>query len=359
MRQDFQLFQREHSGNWKSTMIFGRGDVDVPGSMPATFSNIATQLKATTARAKPEDQVLIYILGYGLSRRPNEQRTHDLLIEGGKRLDLDLLEEAVSPMIARQVRVAVIDLSCFSGTTQLIAVDLPGTCVISSSTAHYEAVAISRGNPSNFMDKFSQQHLDPAAGSLSLEEEFLLTRSDRFNLAHISSLDTPGLEWVAYWQRQTDPASIRRPERLQTVGWKCDDCEKTALIEEVEVAFDGVTRIADSALATKLMSYRDRIHIGIRAYYSTYKELENYVQGINHILTQRPESPPRFGERPVEDLMNRYNELVWTLKDNRDSIMDAYNLFYFTYHLGKPEYRKGDLIRKRKDDFCSAFKIIG
>ncbi len=203
MKRDFQLFQQGLSQRWKSTMLFGRGEADIPGSLPATLENISTQLRAIAAHAKSGDQVLIYIMGHGFSRRPQEQRTHDLFIENNKRLDLDFLEEVFEPMLKRtggKVRLAVIDLSCFSGTTQLLAIDLPDTCVVSSITSKYEATTISRGIQSTFMDKFSQVEF---TSPLSLEEHFMLNKADHFNFAQISSLDSIAVDWMAYWQMHT------------------------------------------------------------------------------------------------------------------------------------------------------------
>ncbi len=121
------------------------------------------------------DQFMIYIDSHGAAKVGN-QNTHYIAtsgagasnlknLEGSKLVDLEQLEVLKKLAKEKGVKMAIVDMSCFSGNTLALADD--NTCVISSTgTNHY--------GYSSFSDNFSEA----MKKGKSLEEVFLEVRAN-------------------------------------------------------------------------------------------------------------------------------------------------------------------------------------
>jgi hypothetical protein len=110
-----------------------------------------------------DDQVMIVVDSHGLPRGRREN-THRVSAEPGE-VTLDTLRSLKTALESAGVKLAIIDLSCFSGNTQAFKSDK--TCVISASSPDQPAY-------NSFTFKFA----DSLKSAKNLEEAFLLARKN-------------------------------------------------------------------------------------------------------------------------------------------------------------------------------------
>jgi len=160
---------------WKSTVLFDGGHKEGQQKVGAAFGikALATfnkdsyssmlngiQADVDSGKLKKGDQVFLWINTHGLEKF-GSQRSHDISCHKNEigTCDLDLIDEVILKMESKGIRVAVMDLSCYSGST--LNLGSTKTCVLTSTSDQYPA----------YTNPFEQLTLSrPGA---SLEEIFL------------------------------------------------------------------------------------------------------------------------------------------------------------------------------------------
>jgi hypothetical protein len=360
-------FRKSLSTNWQSSAYFDDGQV--PNSKPGTLKNLNEAFSDLINKSINGDQVLLYVAGAGYEGTTSEV-THSISL-GGQKVSLDFLIDLIERLRVKGVKVGFIDSTCFPGASQYIneaiakrseeAVKngrpaIPGACIISLSGVHYFSFASDLIQSRSFMNNFD----NVGKGPINLEEHFLSSRNDELNFPHISSLLTPAIDWFDYWQLTTDPQSVWRAERTKSdepLIKTCPYCYSSDPGKYMKEQFDKLVPLVSTAEALQLAPYRRIVKSKIDEYYSTFIKIENYVEGINHILTNHPEAPPRFGNTPIGDLITEYNSLMLKLDKNRAELLAAYNKFYYVFHVGKENYATGDFIKKRENSYCQEIQL--
>lgn len=174
-----------------------------PESRPATNANLLEGVRETLAAAAPGQQGLIVFHSHGIEREAaSGQRSHSITSEdrdppgedgspGGARpgFDLDEIEPLLKDARSRGVRVALVDLSCYSGATR--ALQGP-SCTVTLASRRYVSLCSGRPEERRFSSAFFAL---PAPGTVrDLETHFMEARRKdlaSINLPEISSRPDP------------------------------------------------------------------------------------------------------------------------------------------------------------------------
>lgn len=198
---------------WTVTAAVGPTDRLLPGSLRATRANILKRIRGELRSARNGDEVLLTFHSHGLEREAHwGQRSHSLVSEdrdpsgAEPGFNIDVLEPDLIAARGRGVRVAVVDLSCYSGATQ----NLRGPeCVVTLAAPHYVSVCSGRPEERTFSSRFIRL---PAPGTpVSLESRFLDARGsdqDSINLPQISSRTTPAARAWDSLLSEVDPLDL-------------------------------------------------------------------------------------------------------------------------------------------------------
>lgn len=161
-------------------------------------------VRETLASVRPGGQALIVIHTHGREREIAwGQRSHSVSSEdvdsaGGEvGFDLDTIEPLLVEAKARGVRVALVDLSCYSGATQALK---GASCTVTLAASRYVSLCSGREEERLFNSRFLK--LPEAGVARSLETQFREARKldvDSINLPQISSISTPiGVAWESF-----------------------------------------------------------------------------------------------------------------------------------------------------------------
>lgn len=139
-----------------------------------------TKIKLSSGTLNKDDQLIIIIDTHGAQRE--SELTHQIslsgktnslnynTLEGSLRTDLDELQEIVKLSESRGVKLAIVDLSCHSGSTlNLVTKNNKNTCIISSSGPEHFGYTGGGSFTNNFINNLSKDNI-------SLEEAFLEAR---------------------------------------------------------------------------------------------------------------------------------------------------------------------------------------
>jgi hypothetical protein len=132
--KDFNRFKNTlEIRGWEVRILFGGGIHTMPNSKGASNENIDQEIKKLSKEAKEGDSVILFVHSHGKKRKlslrsfdkqeqfeyeKNEQLTHSIITASPDGYDLDKFQIISDQLTERGVYVALIDLSCYSGSTQ-------------------------------------------------------------------------------------------------------------------------------------------------------------------------------------------------------------------------------------------------
>ena len=93
-------------------------------------------LKLNSGRLKKGDQLLLTIDTHGREKIEDENNHHIALLHG-EEISLDLLKPVIALATKKEVKLAIVDLSCFSGIT--LDIGNEKICIITSTGANHSA----------------------------------------------------------------------------------------------------------------------------------------------------------------------------------------------------------------------------
>jgi hypothetical protein len=206
---------------WKVNVVAGSKDGELPGARRASNDNLADGVRRTLEGVSSGGQALLLFHSHGRLREVTwGQRSHSIVSEDhaptGTDLgfDLDSIEPEILRARSRGVRVALVDLSCYSGSVQVLR---GPACTISLAAAEYVSLCSGRAEERNFTSKFLELPSEP----VSLEAHFLEARRqdiESINLPQISSRETPALAGWETYLKYADPLDTYEELKNLQVG---------------------------------------------------------------------------------------------------------------------------------------------
>jgi hypothetical protein len=338
---------------WQTQTLCGDGRA-LPNSKAANLTNL-NQMLAAAQNAKAGDEVILFYQGHGAPITYN-QDTHNVGLENDEQYNMDLLKNSIKPLLAKGVKVALVDLSCYSGRTQDLADQLPGLCVVSAAPNNYLVNNSTRLDNETF---FSKQFVNiDTAGLLSIEEHYLKTRiQDTHNLPQISSLPTPTLDFFDYWSKTFDPDSYLRLSRLRHPYSDCPVCNTKDWATPMKKAYGEAMAVFEKANNQDFSALNFQISTATDIFFQTYSKLENLVAGINALVVGPTEKPPRFGDASIDLLMDQYRVIAKQLYTDADQLRSLEHRYYQKFTTGTEVFDPLKPPQNRKNDACASFQL--
>ncbi|HPI41331.1 MAG TPA: hypothetical protein PLJ21_11045 [Pseudobdellovibrionaceae bacterium] len=176
------FYEAAKKKKWPTTVVFNGGLIETEKKFPdhqpftklnfeQTISALEEQIKSN--KIKEKEQILLSLASHGLESSPISE-VHNISTTDG-RVPISRLKALVSLAESKNIKLAILDLSCFGGKS--IALSSEKTCVISSTT------------PNNFGIKYDADNLfKNIKNSNNLEEAFLVNRAQS---------ETPGFPQIS------------------------------------------------------------------------------------------------------------------------------------------------------------------
>ena len=353
---------------WQCDVYFGNGQLLNGHAM--SKENLR-KMEADLANVS-SGKVLIWVEAHGANRKTSAIRkdvtgnsidapevSHSIVIEGGLEYSLDNLIEPIRKLTAKGVQVTLMDMSCFSGNSQALAV--PGACVVTSSLKNYFAF----GEIVDTWDLFEHSFLWAAANdpNLSIEEMFLRARFyDSRDFPQISSLATPNASFYEYFIKGTDASSGFRSARITRPSGACLQCAKAdyvPIFERKMEELNDIPEVAQHALSGDLKFIRAEEMKSIGDFMVTFKEISKVELQLNPIPGLPPDEIPKTGYESFTraELIAKHKQLEDTLYEKSLPIKKWESVFYQQYQTGERSYRKGQQVQHRKQNDCANFKL--
>ncbi len=254
---------------WDVRAVAGARDGLIGSSKKATGANILATVRDTLARAASGDQALIVIHSHGLEQEPAwGQRTHSIASEdidpSGAQpgFDLDTLEPELVRARDRGVRVALVDLSCYSGRTQVMA---GPACTLTLAAPAYVSFCSSREEERHFTASFFGALKGSRNTSIDLESHFLESRRrdrDSVNLPQLSSRSTPGATLWSELLAGLDPLDLTGDIAGARAAVQMPSFKPLRDLVRREVATMGLTaplRAKALEISSRMIARRERI----------------------------------------------------------------------------------------------------
>lgn len=278
--QDLQSLHMElKARGWSIRSAVGAKPGEIPGSVPATNDRISEGLKKTLESAKPGGQALIVFHSHGREREARwGQRSHSIVSEdrdpNGADIgfDLDSIEPELVKAQARGVKVALLDLTCYSGATLALR---GSSCTVTLASPGYVSLCSGRPEERTFNSYFLKLPDTPET-PVSLEKQFLWARmadGRSINLPQISSRKTPAVDEWDRFLVSVDPIDTFEDLRNMRAGAKEYDAQALA-----EALGDSPLKDEISGRLRQVLEIRRRIEAEIPKLAKLYDEAELKVE---------------------------------------------------------------------------------
>jgi hypothetical protein len=295
---------------WSVRAAVGSKDGLLPGARRATNKNITEGALAVIVAAKSGDEVMLLFHSHGHERDTDwGQTSHSITSEdedgSGNDLgfDLDTLEPALLKARESGVRTALVDLSCYSGTSQTLK---GPACTVTLAAPNYISLCSGRPEERHFTSAFID--LPAKTSAMDLESWFFRSRAadrDSINLPLISSRPSPALEgWEAFLE-SVDPLDVY--EDLQKIRTGAKPFDPARLLGPV------------STLGS--VELRARISARLKEVLSVRKELEDAMPALAHEYDDRNLAIETAGRQPfslapgfLAEILNRFHDPSFSLK---------------------------------------------
>lgn len=201
----------------------------------SNFKNAINDLGTSVSTLSKDDQVVIYISSHGDARNYDSQQSHSISCGPGEkapRCNLDDLSKTIDKLNAKGVKVAIIDMSCYSGSS-IESLKRKNVCVISATKKDSVGYA-----------QTSRDLLSEIKNGGSLEDIYLRARKKFPNQAQISSqagvTTKEYLDLLFYRTKNPQPISESATGFCSLKGdWRADLKEfKSRLLNEKNINVD-------------------------------------------------------------------------------------------------------------------------
>jgi hypothetical protein len=302
-------------------------------------------------------EVLIYIDGDGAARQKG-QKSHSLNVAGARPynlFDLDQLEPLIRTLTSRGVRVAIVDLTCFSGATQMAYRDIPGLCVVTSATSNYYSQTLAVRNLGYFDQALVKAFDEP--GISTMQDAFLYASFlDKNNFPQISSLVTPDLKFFEYFGNAFDPLGMFRSTSGPS-GNVCLSCAAYDYVSKLPAMYNQMTSFGADELDSEMLSLKDKLRNSLADYAPTFMAISKVVFQL------RPSAgvdiQTGFEEVPIYRLHDMYKNLSTELQGKATVVRAQQALMYHRYQTGHSNYENSNkpLRKRRINPACENFSL--
>ena len=222
--QDLRDFGRQlRSRGWEVRATVGEEKNLLPGSVPATNANLRAMNVGALEKARAGDQVLLVLHSHGREREGTwGQKSHSIVSEdvddsgNDPGFDLDVLEPALLAAHTRGAHVALVDLSCYSGSTQALR---GPDCTISLASPRYVSLCSGRAEERLFTSGFLK--LPPAGTPRDIEAQYLQARREDHESINVPRISTRATPLGEAWDEllfQADPLDVSEDLREYRAG---------------------------------------------------------------------------------------------------------------------------------------------
>lgn len=288
---DFKAYKENlEKRNWKVTVLFDNDTSKVPGSQTATNNNIDEGINRIIEKLKPDDQVLLNFHAHGRDSNMRFGGHHSIMSESPGGYSLSKLDSYADAIKAKGAKLAVVDLSCYSGHTQnLHGIDgkhAERGCVVSLASERYVSICSGDSASNSFTSAFINLPKPPA--KVNIEEHFLKSRekdSSSSNLPQISSIKLPASNFWDFFLSVGDPNSISREDGFavaNTEATACAFCEQAGKYSEEIVKLKKLAeQVGGSPLSKELLD-------SLQSYMGAYDQITSQTQKIQKKMSEIP-----------------------------------------------------------------------
>lgn len=309
-------------------------------SMKAALDDLLEKIENGTL--KKNDQLLLIIDTHG-AKKAEKEKTHKIAFASGEpeSISLDRLESVVSLAKEKGIKLAIIDLSCYSGNT--LNIENESACVISASGANHKAYSQSFDlGFFIFSLSFSTKFLGSMKEGKNLEEIYLLARQRGFHpdFPMISTPEGKNIQELLYnlitpylyynsVNSFFNPSFLELSQMYYSKNLKEMMCSLEIQNEQLNSILDQVEemeKIPDELLDISLL--RKELN-NYRSYQRTYEaslmRVEEAREEINNILTRDYSSQENYwkGIDGISLLNADYEEVYNNFQKFHDEAPDA------------------------------------
>lgn len=198
-------------------------------------------MMSDNAVIKKGEQLLVYINSHG-QEKSDGTKTHLIAIGEKDIIGLDRLAELQTVATKNGIKLAIIDLSCFSGNTQALADE--NTCIISGSGENHYSYA---------GDGFSGRFADKLMEAKNLESAFLKARNSNSaaDFPIISTSEGKLIKDKIYhlmtpYLRFNDRNDTLTKEVIHAASNAVYSCEKNNSFEKLNASLDEIEKMSTS-----------------------------------------------------------------------------------------------------------------
>ncbi|HND84264.1 MAG TPA: hypothetical protein PLU50_00585 [Pseudobdellovibrionaceae bacterium] len=304
---DFNTYKKNlEERNWKVSTLFDRDARKVPGSKSATNKNIDEGIKAIISKLKTGDQFLLTFHSHGMKSDAKIPSHHSIVSEDVDGYSLQKLDAYADEAKRKGATIAVVDLSCYSGNTQVLnnvpkGADERG-CVVSLASEKYISICSGSLNSNSFSESFFK--LPHPSVAVNLEDHFLKSREKDIsstNLPQISSIVLPEKNFWDFFLSEGDPSNSRRGKDFQVArpaGALCKFCE--GIKEHVPE----LSRLLKFAQELEGETFQSQLWSAILDYIGTDVDLTKMTNTIQEKLGSKPSWG--FKEKALAHLNREY-----------------------------------------------------
>jgi len=262
----------KNNKNWKIKSSFDGGHSKTKELLSTTFKdnvefnteNFKEEVKQIVEKVrnkeiKEGESLVIYIDTHG-SLKTNDTKSHFVATsskDGENIVNLDLLDEVVKVTGEAKVKLAIIDLSCYSGNSQAFKSNAPHVCVISAAGPTQTAL--------NNYDGFSYHFLSQLNSGQTLEDAFLAGRSKATDTAMpmISTENGLNIQDSLYYLLKpfTDFESKYSDSLSQSLkAFNINNqCQPGHYLEQLFSQLDQFSQISDMAIQSDIKLLKEKI----------------------------------------------------------------------------------------------------
>lgn len=303
------------SSNWKTTVSFNGGHKkteeiikkqwskaqNAGAFVEKSYDALLNEMikKIESGQIKAQDQLLVNIDTHGARARISEkEKTHSIALsgnsatnlsslEGASIASLDRLEKLIDVATKNGVKLAIVDMSCFSGNTLKLKNDK--VCLISASGPEHYGYAGSVGlGPFKISSAFSGKFYDMMKKGRNLEEIFLVARmrGDAPDFPMISTSEGAAVDELLYklmtpylrYNKSsiTDLDESYSPNYMRFERQVCALNQNFNLLQEILTQYNSIKNVLDLPAESEF----ERLKKALAEYRDYQKQYEEALRGL-------------------------------------------------------------------------------
>ncbi len=273
--------------NWKTSILFNGQSNKVAGAQLASNANISRELEQLQKNCKSGDEAMIIVDAHGAKPRSDgREKSHSIMTEDQGGYSMDALEPVLTALNKKGCKVALMDLSCYSGNSQKLE-NSNGCTMTMASREYVGQTCTSSDGLGDFVRNFVAE-IPLGTAKIDLQSAYLRARlknTDSVNLPELSTLPLLAESGWGSFLSKTDPANLDR-DPLDSWGLFFDKKENAKSEREkrrnvcADVTYaltsqlDAVISMTEDSARKELQKTRGQIAKQLDDYLKTYREID-------------------------------------------------------------------------------------